>query len=88
MEAMNSTIPPTNTNPLAPGTTDIAANKQLANNDHSTTHATTGAHTATHSKRESIKHALHEIKETLQRDHHHGQDCAKKPQDGKTNPME
>jgi hypothetical protein len=67
----------------------------LSNNEHHTTHATTGVHTTTgapHSKMEGIKTALHDmkenVKETLQRDHHHGQDCAKKPQDGKTNPME
>lgn len=59
------------------------------------THATTGAHVVAeghHSKMEGIKTALHDIKEnvkeTLQRDHHNGQDCAKRPQDGKTNPME
>ncbi|KAI8882573.1 hypothetical protein K501DRAFT_186463 [Backusella circina FSU 941] len=39
-----------------------------------------------------IRGALHDIKEnvkeTLQRDHHNGQDCVKRPQDGKTNPLE
>lgn len=41
---------------------------------------------------QDIKETLHDVKENvkevLQRDHHNGQDCAKKPQDGKTNPME
>lgn len=94
---MNATIPPSNTNPTAPATTATAAatreHQHLSNNAHSTTHATTGAHTAVGgSKMEGIKATLHDIKdsvkETLQRDHHHGADCAKKPQDGKTNPME
>jgi hypothetical protein len=39
-----------------------------------------------------IRGALHgikeNVKETLQRDHHNGQDCKKRPQDGKTNPLE
>lgn len=92
---MNATIPPNNTNPTAPSTTAAAAatrEHQHLSNGHSTTHATTGAHTTGGSKMEGIRSTLHDIKdsvkETLQRDHHHGADCAKKPQDGKTNPME
>lgn len=41
-----------------------------------------------HGIKEAIVDLKDNVKETLQRDHHHGQDCAKKPQDGKTNPME
>lgn len=85
----------------ATGASNAGAHTSTYNTHHAgteshPTHATTGAHTVVnenhHSKMEGIKTALHDIKEnvkgTLQRDHHHGQDCAKKPQDGKTNPME
>jgi uncharacterized membrane protein YukC len=64
---------------------------------HSTNNTNQVLHTTNHgddrhSTLHSVRSALHDIKEnvkeTLQRDHHHGQDCAKRPQDGKTNPME
>ncbi|KAG2209154.1 uncharacterized protein EV154DRAFT_503175 [Mucor mucedo] len=85
----------------ATGASNAGAHTSTYHTDHAgtethPTHATTGAHALQndppHSKMEGIKTALHDIKEnvkgTLQRDHHHGQDCAKRPQDGKTNPME
>jgi len=47
------------------------------------------AHQSTlHNIKEKMVDIKDNVKETLQRDHHRGQDCAKKPQDGKTNPME
>lgn len=50
-------------------------------------HTTGGNHVM-----QDIKNTLHDIKEnvkeTFHRDHRHGQDCEKRPQDGKTNPME
>ncbi|ORE09941.1 hypothetical protein BCV72DRAFT_222495 [Rhizopus microsporus var. microsporus] len=50
-------------------------------------HTTGGNHVM-----QDIKSTLHDIKEnvkeTFHRDHRHGQDCEKRPQDGKTNPME
>jgi hypothetical protein len=46
-------------------------------------------HTSTlHDIKEAIVDLKDNVKETLQRDHHHGQEGVKKPQDGKTNPME
>lgn len=83
---MNATIPPSNTNPTAPATTATTA----ATREHQ--HLSDNVHSTTGSKRESLKATLHgikdSVKETWHRDHHHGADCAKKPQDGKTNPME
>ncbi|KAG2231281.1 hypothetical protein BDF21DRAFT_466147 [Thamnidium elegans] len=105
MDAMNSTYPPNNVNPLLtkeastrnvnsamgstsaqPGTTAYSGTEL------NPTHTTTGAHVTTDDHPSKLRTALHDMKETvkgtLQRDHHHGNDCAKRPQDGKTNPME
>ncbi|CEP18047.1 hypothetical protein [Parasitella parasitica] len=72
MEALNTVYPPESTDPLRA--------------------PATAADTTNHSTLQNIKEKIVDIKdnvkETLQRDHHNGQDCAKKPQDGKTNPME
>ncbi|KAI8642909.1 hypothetical protein BD408DRAFT_166341 [Parasitella parasitica] len=73
MEALNTAYPPKSTDPLRSTATAT---------DTATNHSTL------HNIKEKIVDIKDNVKETLQRDHHHGQDCAKKPQDGKTNPME
>ncbi|GAA5803251.1 hypothetical protein HPULCUR_008728 [Helicostylum pulchrum] len=89
MDAMNSTYPPSNVNPLL---TEEASARNV-NTAVGSTSAQPGTTTTTTEDHPSkLRTALHDIKETvketLQRDHHHGNDCAKRPQDGKTNPME
>ncbi|KAI8373298.1 hypothetical protein BD560DRAFT_97061 [Blakeslea trispora] len=75
--------PPDNLNELAPpervtGTAETERQKELEN-----------APKIDSNKHHSILHDMKEnIKETFQSDHHHGQEGQKRPQDGKTNPME
>ncbi|KAI9243472.1 hypothetical protein BY458DRAFT_530617 [Sporodiniella umbellata] len=88
-----------NTN-LAPGYNTVSENAYTSGNTDPISAAAHGRDTQTppdnssngHNVIQDIKDTFHDIKqnvkETLQRDHHHGQDCEKKPQDGKTNPME
>ncbi|KAG1460848.1 hypothetical protein G6F56_005855 [Rhizopus delemar] len=88
-----------NTN-LAPGYTTTSENAYVSGNTDPVSAAEHGKNTQTPSGHSSdgnhviqdIKDTLHDIKqnvkETLQGDHHKGQDCPKRPQDGKTNPME
>ncbi|KAI8328601.1 hypothetical protein EDC96DRAFT_530373 [Choanephora cucurbitarum] len=78
--------PPDNLNELAPpqkvtGSAETERQQELE-----------AAPKKTDSKNHSIRDSLHEvkenIKETFQSDHHHGEEGQKRPQDGKTNPME
>lgn len=96
---MNSTYPPNNVNPFLTEEASarnvnsaVGSTSAQPGTEPNATHATTGAHVASEDHPSKLRTALHDIKETvketLQRDHHHGNDCAKRPQDGKTNPME
>ncbi|EIE87133.1 hypothetical protein G6F57_007583 [Rhizopus arrhizus] len=85
---------------IAPDNSTSQATSYVGSNSDPVTAAEHGEHTQTppgHTSggnhvMQDIKSTMHNIKqsakETFQRDHHHGQDYEKRPQDGKTNPME
>lgn len=87
METVNTIYPPNNTNPLA-ADKSIPYSNTNRHIDNELTTADDSKQSTLHSVRSALHDMKENVKETLQRDHHHGQDCAKKPQDGKTNPME
>lgn len=91
MEALNTAYPANSINPLRSHVADKPMMGETVNKETiDATAATddTANHSTLHNIKEKIVDIKDNFKETLQRDHHRGQDCAKKPQDGKTNPME
>ncbi|CAO0800291.1 unnamed protein product [Mucor circinelloides] len=91
MQALNTAYPPDATNPLRSPVAEKPAMEKTVSKETIDAAAATNdtAHQSTlHNIKEKMVDIKDNVKETLQRDHHRGQDCAKKPQDGKTNPME
>jgi hypothetical protein len=91
MEALNTAYPSDSINPLRSPVADKPMEEKYVSKqtiDAAAATDNTANHSTLHNIKEKIVDIKDNVKETLQRDHHRGQDCAKKPQDGKTNPME